>query len=299
MKINYIIPLLTFVLLWQPLKTQAQDYRLEEQFYNSGQYRILRVHHSNICAVPNPDWVSGSFSRQYRLTFQKAGIASGFGKVVQYRHLGNNTLDAGNYIPLVVGERYQLSVDYYGQALTTGGSCVGANQVRSMGTKEFRYDVHDTVLTFPVDINMHSRMLRHRDTNKCLYPELNGATAFDSMVRATTCDDGEDLAFEVIDAETGVQNEVRIRSQLTKQCLSPRRYTTINGAGVRLSSCLDDKKTIFILDPVVEGNQVAPGFYYLKHKATSSCIYNYGPSSNAHLWGCWDSSNQVFEIESF
>lgn len=283
--------------------TIAAEYKLSEYFNAFSETKTLNAQTDGsvilpACVEPNPAWVSGGFNRKFRLVIKKANSAPGFSIRTFYRDVSPHYINSAA-LPLVVGERYQLTVDYFGKHPGGGGSCLGLSQIRPLGTKTFTYDVHHSLLTFPVDINIHSRKLRHLATNECFLPDLSGATAFDTRIKATPCSSDSKQAFEIIDGGTGNPSEVKIKSQQLRQCISPRVIFSKDGAPVRASSCLDDKRTLFVLDKVKKNGVVIPGQYRLRHKDSNTCLYNYDMTSKAHLWSCWDSPNQIFTLDSY
>lgn len=296
------LTLLTFFTLCLNTKSLiAAEYKFTEFYYGFGQSKHLNVKWAGEpyvnCASESPTWI-GWNNRKFHLTLRKAGIQQGFGQRII------NTNDNYGYeilstqsMPLVVGQDYTLLLQYYGQDSSSGG-CFGNNQIRDVELKLFTYDKHDTILQFPVDINVHSRMLRSKSTAKCLLPDqLN--SAYETLIGAANCNGNSKLAFEIINAGTSFSNEVRIWSQMLRQCLSP--VTPFDGSEVRAGSCLDDRKTIFVLDNVRddETGNIIPGEYRLRHKDSGKCLYNYEVTDTAHVWACWNDPGMTFTFEEF
>lgn len=285
--------------------TMAADYHFSEQYISSSETKLLRAKWNGEaflgCTIVPPPWVGWPSSKFIRLTLKKSGIEEGFGQRTFFSNFstGENIISSAA-LPLVVGQSYELSVDYYG-SIPSGSSCTGSDMIRNVDTKTFVYDVHDTVLTFGIDMNVHSRKLHHSQTNKCLIPN-DLSSAFDSRVGATACTSNPNLAFEIMDAGTGIDGEVKIKSQLLRQCISPRPTSaTYNGAAVRAGSCLDNDRTIFVIDRIKNPNtgEFDPHKIRLRHKASGTCLYNYDYDDTAHVWSCWNDSNFIFTLDEF
>lgn len=275
----------------------ATEYRLEESYHynliSKNLYALWSGEPYVNCATELPAWNNNKF----RLILKKAGIQQGFGQKTFYSNTISKPISSTQLMPLVVGQDYALLLQYYGKNSTSGG-CTGFNEIRDVEVKHFTYDIHNTILQFPVDFNVHSRKLRSKSTAKCLLPNQFNSI-LETLIGAANCNENSNLAFEIINAGTSEPNEVRLRSQKLRQCLSPVYY--MDGAAVRVGSCLDNRRTIFVMDKVRDNDtgEIIPGEYRLRHKNSGKCLYNYEVTNTAHVWTCWDDPGMIFTFEEF
>ena len=248
------------------------------------------------CQIADGKWKN----KMYRVTLRKSGIQKKF---------WGNPEDFGTYTTYTNGVNYVFAhfaedTDYptrfdaqIGDQFTALIECHNNfGLIKEVGTVEFTYDLHKLTTKYPVDINKHSRKLRHLDSNKCLYPLAGPLTQpWLTRIRAADCNTNKDLAFEILDAGTGVNNEIKLKSQRLNQCIRPLHHS--NGTALKVGSCNDNEKTTFIIETI---NFPFPE-YRFRHKQSNKCLYNYDVSNTAHLWDCYEpvSSTKIFKLDQF
>ena len=228
------------------------------------------------CLLTNSDWED---------EFYKFKLKKKYGSWDTPHYTSLNSL--GVYYPASFfeeGKTYKMKVKYY----TKNRKCRGIARSKKLAVDTFTYHFQQDVVPPNLeDIHDDAVLIRNMSFEKCVYPYFSTAVYQHNW----TCWSDPGMAYTILD--TGVFNEVKIRSEATGKCIQP--LNAVDYATVSEGSCTS-AYSVYVLQDAGTG----PDQFRLMNKLNSKCLYG-SPDDGGFVrqFGCWSNPDMVFKFEDF